>query len=87
MKDEDRPESTERHIAAGTAWEDSATFITTGTSDSFEAAWYLTKSRVWALAGKPGIGPVLLGVVVFLAIVAMVVLSPTTDSHFIYTDF
>lgn len=81
------PGSTERHIAPGSEWENASTFITTGTSDSFEAAWYLTKSRIWPLVRHPTYGPVILGFVLFVVICAMVVLSPTAESHFIYTDF
>ena len=33
------------------------------------------------------ITPVTLGVLLFLVVVAIVVLSPSTDSRFIYTDF
>ena len=29
----------------------------------------------------------MLGIILFVIIVAIVVLSPTTESHFIYTDF
>lgn len=88
MNENDRPaESTERHIGAGTSWEDASTFITTGTPDSFEAAWYLTKSRFWPLVANRFSGPIVLGIVLFVVITAMVLLSPTTDSHFIYTDF
>ena len=81
------PESTERHIAAGSEWEDAATFITTGTTDSFEASWYLTKSRIWPLVCNPTFGPIALGVVLFVIIGGMIVLSPGAESHFIYTDF
>ncbi len=82
-----RPGSTERHIGPGSEWENSSTFITTGTSDSFEAAWYLTKSKIWPLVCHPIFGPFALGLVLFLLIGAMVVLSPAAQSHFIYTDF
>jgi len=88
MRDKQPPqESTERHIAAGSEWENASTFITTGTSDSIAAAWFLTKSRVWPLVSHPTFGPFVLGFVLFVVVTAMVVLSPTAQSHFIYTDF
>lgn len=33
------------------------------------------------------LGPVTLGIVLFLIVVAVVILSPSTESRFIYTDF
>lgn len=69
------------------SWADAPTDITTGTTDPFEAAWYLTKSRVWPLVSQAKVGPFVLGAILFCIVVAMVVLSPSTDSHFIYTDF
>lgn len=35
----------------------------------------------------PPLHPYLLGLVLFLVIVAVVLFSPSTDSRFIYTDF
>jgi hypothetical protein len=70
-----------------TEWGDARTVITTGTSDPIAAAWYLTNSRIWPLIAHPVRGPFLLGIVLFLLVVAMVLLSPSTESHFIYTDF
>ena len=67
-------------------WGDARTVITTGTSDPIAAAWYLTTNRIWPLIAHPVRGPFLLGIVLFF-VVAMVVLSPSTESHFIYTDF
>lgn len=71
----------------GRDWEESATVLTSGSEDPFAAAWYLTTNRVWPLIAHPKRGPIVLGVVLFVLIVAMVILSPSTDSHFIYTDF
>ncbi|HTV93171.1 MAG TPA: hypothetical protein VMG98_10680 [Verrucomicrobiae bacterium] len=68
-------------------WGDARTVITTGTSDPIAAAWYLTSNRIWPLIAHPVRGPFLLGIVLFLLIVAMVLFSPSTESHFIYTDF
>ena len=85
-----KPDSTgptERHILPGSEWEESATFITSGTGDEFEAAWYLTKSRIWPLVRGPLSGPFIFGLLLFVLIVAMVVLGPAGQSHFIYTDF
>ncbi|MHB8703191.1 MAG: hypothetical protein ACYC8W_03445 [Candidatus Tyrphobacter sp.] len=79
--------STEREIAPGSAWEDSPTYITSGTDDAVAAAWYLTRSRIWPLICNPAVGPFLFGAVLFLVIAAIVVLGPAGQSHFIYTDF
>ncbi len=68
-------------------WEDAKTVITTGTSDVYRAAWYLTGNRLWPLMRSPKFGPVALGIILALAIVIMVLLSPSAESHFIYTDF
>lgn len=69
------------------SWESAATVITSGTDDAYAASWYLTRSRIWPLISIGPFGPLALGVVLFLLIVAMVLFSPSTDSHFIYTDF
>ncbi len=55
--------------------------------ETFEAAWYLTSSRIWPLVRHPIAGPFMLGIVIAAIIVAAVVLSPSTESRFIYTDF
>lgn len=68
-------------------WEDGTTVITSGTNDVISASWYLTRSRIWPLVRSPRWGPVVLGVVLALIIIATVLLSPSADSHFIYTDF
>jgi hypothetical protein len=68
-------------------WEDSKTVITSGTDDAFDASWYLTRSRIWTVVRSPRYGPFVLGVVLATIIVAMVLFSPSTESHFIYTDF
>jgi hypothetical protein len=68
-------------------WEDASTRLAVGYRDAFEASWYLTRSRIWPLVRDERFGPVVLGVVLFVVIVATVLLSPATESHFIYTDF
>jgi hypothetical protein len=68
-------------------WEDSTTALTTSYQGAFEAAWYLTSSRIWPLVQSPRYGPFVLGAVLCAIVVAIVLLSPATDSHFIYTDF
>jgi hypothetical protein len=68
-------------------WEDSSTKLTTGYRGAFEAAWYLTASRIWPIVKSPRYGPFVLGAVLFAIVVASVLFSPATDSHFIYTDF
>lgn len=69
------------------AWSESKTTITAGSDDPLAASWYLTTSRIWPLMNDSHFGPVVLGVVLFAIIVATVMLSPSTESHFIYTDF
>ena len=68
-------------------WADAKTVITTGTDDPVAASWYLTKSRLWPLLSEPRYGPVKLGIVLFAIVLLSVLLSPSTESHFIYTDF
>jgi hypothetical protein len=68
-------------------WEDDTTRLSTGYADAFEAAWFLTRSPLWRAVRHPTWGPYALGVVLAVLIVAMVLLGPSTDSHFIYTDF
>ncbi len=68
-------------------WEDAQTLITQGTSDSYAAAWYLTTNRLWPLMRSARYGPYVLGLVLAAMVVAIVVLSPSAESHFIYTDF
>lgn len=43
-------------------------------------------ARIVRLFERP-YGPVLLGAFLYVLVVAMVILSPTAPSHFIYTDF
>lgn len=43
-------------------------------------------ARVVRFFHKP-YGPAILGAIVYLVILAMVALSPSAPSHFIYTDF
>jgi hypothetical protein len=71
----------------GKDWEDANTTLTTGYQNAFEQAWYLTSSRIWPIVRSPRLGPFVLGAVLFAIIVSTVLLSPATDSHFIYTDF
>ena len=71
----------------GRDWEDAQTVITQGTSDAYAAAWYLTTSRLWPLMRSPRSGPYVLGIVLAAIVVAMVLFSPSAESHFIYTDF
>jgi hypothetical protein len=69
-------------------WEDAATVITQRNADRYAAAWVLTRAPFWRYARRGGlVGPVILGIVLFVLVVAMVVLAPSTESHFIYTDF
>ena len=68
-------------------WADAKTLITTGTDDPIAASWYLTKSRLWPFLSDPVYGPVKLGVILFAIVLLSVLLSPSTESHFIYTDF
>ena len=68
-------------------WAEAQTLITTGTGDPVAAAWYLTTSRVWPLMADARYGPFVLGFVLFAVIAFSVLLSPSAESHFIYTDF
>ncbi len=68
-------------------WEDARTDVSSGTSDAHAAAWFLTRSAWWRVVGDPRSGPVVLGVLLAALIVAAVLLSPSVDSRFIYTDF
>ncbi|MBV8362956.1 MAG: hypothetical protein JO193_00160 [Candidatus Eremiobacteraeota bacterium] len=68
-------------------WETSQTLTDVGAADAVSAAWYLTASRIWPLVSSPILGKIVFGIVLFIIIVASVVLSPSTESHFIYTDF
>lgn len=68
-------------------WETSQTVIDVGTADAISAAWYLTGSRIWPLVSSRVGGKLVFGVVLFLIVVATVLFSPSTESHFIYTDF
>ncbi len=69
-------------------WEDATTVITQRNADRYAAAWVLTRAPFWRLARRGGIvGPIVLGVALFVLVVTMVVLAPSADSHFIYTDF
>lgn len=74
----------ERHE---TGWEDTTTLIPAGSKDVFSAAWYLTKSRIWPLVASPNRGPAILGIIVAIIIIGIVLLSPSSESRFIYTDF
>ena len=69
-------------------WEDAQTVITQRNSDRYAAAWVLTRAPFWPLARRGGVvGPIVLGLALAVVIVAMIVLAPSADSHFIYTDF
>lgn len=68
-------------------WEDAKTDIGSGNDDVFAASWYLTSNRIWPLVRRQRYGPIALGIVLACIIVATVLLSPSTESHFIYTDF
>lgn len=68
-------------------WEDSSTVITAGTTDVYHAAHYLTGNRLWPMMRSPRYGPIVLGVVLAAILIVMVLLSPSAESHFIYTDF
>lgn len=47
----------------------------------------LQSDPLYAVLGARLAHPVVLGVVAALAIALMILLGPSTDSHFIYTDF
>jgi len=68
-------------------WETSQTVTDVGTADAVSAAWYLTSSRIWPLVSSRIAGKIVFGIVLFVVVVACVILSPSTESHFIYTDF
>jgi hypothetical protein len=68
-------------------WAETRTDLNSGTVDPYEAAWFLTQSRWWRVVGDPRSGPVVLGLLIAALIVAAVLLSPSVDSRFIYTDF
>ena len=75
-------------MSAGPDWEDAQTLITQRNSDRYAAAWVLTRAPFWPLAQRGGIvGPAILGLALALLVIAMIVLAPSADSHFIYTDF
>jgi hypothetical protein len=75
-------------VSAAPDWEDTQTLITQRNSDRYAAAWVLTRAPFWPLARRGGIvGPIVLGLALAAVIVAMIVLAPSADSHFIYTDF
>lgn len=70
-----------------TSWEDATTAITTGSDDPVAASWYLTRNRLWPWLNDIKWGPIKLGVILFLIVVMCILFSPSTESHFIYTDF
>lgn len=72
---------------SGQSWEDAKTILTSGTDDPVAASWYLTKSRLWPWLNDARSGPIKLGLVLFLIVLFCVLLSPSQESHFIYTDF
>lgn len=47
----------------------------------------LAHDPVYAVLGRRLANPVVLGVVLFLIVVAVVVFGPSSESRFIYTDF
>jgi hypothetical protein len=47
----------------------------------------LAHDPVYAVLGRRIAHPVVLGVVLFLIVVAVIVFGPSTESRFIYTDF
>jgi hypothetical protein len=73
--------------ASDPGWGEAVTKLSAGTRDDFEAAWFLTRSSFWRAFGTSQFAPALLGVGFFVLVVAIVLLSPSTDSRFIYTDF
>ena len=76
------------NAASGPDWEDAKTVITQRNSDRYAAAWVLTRAPFWPLAARGGIaGPVVLGIALFVVVVTMLILAPSAESHFIYTDF
>lgn len=55
--------------------------------DSRPVADVLLTDPTYAVLGPRLAHPVVLGVVAAIAIILMILLGPSTDSHFIYTDF
>lgn len=75
-------------MSSAPGWEDAQTQITQRNGDRYAAAWVLTRAPFWPLAQRGGIlGPVVLGLALAVLVLAMIVLAPSADSHFIYTDF
>lgn len=75
-------------MSAPADWENATTVITQHQSDRYAAAWVLTRAPFWPFARSGGIaGPIVLGLALAAIVVAMIVLAPSADSHFIYTDF
>ena len=68
-------------------WETPANEIESGSSDAVRASWFLTDSWLWPILIASPAGPALLGITIFILIVLTILLSPSTDSRFIYTDF
>lgn len=68
-------------------WEDETTRVTAVIEDVPAASWYLTRNRIWPLVRSPRYGPLVLGILLACIIIATVLLSPSAESHFIYTDF
>lgn len=79
-----RPQTQTESSDAG--WEAGAVPAYVERADA-QSAWYLTTSRIWPLVRHPTYGPIAFGVLVALIIALTVVLSPSTESRFIYTDF
>jgi hypothetical protein len=68
------------------SWGDASTKLQVDYVTANDAAWVLTRSALWPLVSGRG-GMVVFGLALFLLIACIVLLSPATDSHFIYTDF
>ncbi len=75
-------------MSATPGWEDAKTVITQRNNDRYAAAWVLTRAPFWFIASRGRmLGPIVLGLALAVIILAMIVLAPSADSHFIYTDF
>ena len=85
MDGQDTGPAAERPGAEG--WAEARTDVRAGSEDPYEAAWFLTRSAWWPLVREPRTGALLLGVLLATLIVTTVLLSPSVDSRFIYTDF
>jgi len=62
-------------------------FSTSQTSDDASAEEFAAGITLRSRQIPNYLNPVTLGIILFLVVVAIVILSPATESRFIYTDF